>query len=365
MANFDLLTPVQQGLGIRQQRDKSQLQRQLQLMELDDQRKGALFQDARTVNSFLKSGQPEQALNVLSNRLSLIEQIGGDPSDTMEVANFIAQGDLQGATNLLDAVEEAGVQSGFLEGPEITTDSVQSSKIFDDGTVLQVMKGGGRRVTSPSGEVLTGDAAREAIKSANQKVQDRKIALKRLDQKIKREQSKEGILTDQQRLNQSQNIKRIGLLSDTATGRSSAIKKAIKFRDALKEGSAFSGAGRRAAQFIPGVFTSQGQFDEEFNAFAEVAARQQLKASGETRPTDADVQGMKNAMFGIGRDETVNVQLLDDFIKDQQAQNNELDQLIEATNSGDLSSFTFSGNQPQPSEVIQTFNFDAQGNLIQ
>ena len=60
-----------------------------------------------------------------------------------------------------------------------------------------------------------------------------------------------------------------------------------------------------------------------FNAFSEVAARQQLKASGETRPTDADVQGMKQAMFGIGRDEKVNVQLLEDFIADQIKQNEE------------------------------------------
>ena len=89
------------------------------------------------------------------------------------------------------------------------------------------------------------------------------------------------------------------------------------------------------------MFTSQGQFDEEFNAFAEVAARQQLKAAGETRPTDADVQGMKQAMFGIGRDEKVNIQLLGDFIKDQNAQNSELDQLIDAGKSGKLNSFTF------------------------
>ena len=97
----------------------------------------------------------------------------------------------------------------------------------------------------------------------------------------------------------------------------------------------FSGAGRKAATFIPGVFTSQGQFDEEFNAFSEVAARQQLKASGETRPTDADVQGMKQAMLGIGRDEDVNVPLLGHFIEAQIRQDEELDQLVMAGPDGD------------------------------
>ena len=110
---------------------------------------------------------------------------------------------------------------------------------------------------------------------------------------------------------------------------------------ALESGNVHSGAGRKGLSFVPGVFTSQGQFDEEFNAFAEVAARQTLKASGETRPTDADVQGMKQAMFGIGRDETVNIQLLTDFIKDQHAQTSELDQLIDASKGGSLSNFTF------------------------
>ncbi len=100
---------------VRSSEDQRNLQRQQQFMQLDEQRKGALFQDARTVNSFLKSGQPEQALNVLSQRTSLLEQMGGDTQDTREIADFIARGDIQGATNLLDSVEEAGIGGGFLD----------------------------------------------------------------------------------------------------------------------------------------------------------------------------------------------------------------------------------------------------------
>ena len=61
-------TPLSQ---IQNQAEQQRIARQQQFMQLDDQRKSAMFQDARTVNSFLKSGQPTQALNVLSNRLSL------------------------------------------------------------------------------------------------------------------------------------------------------------------------------------------------------------------------------------------------------------------------------------------------------
>jgi len=101
--------------GVRGAEDDRKLARQQQFIQLDDQRKGAMFQDARTVNSFLKSNQPNQALNVLSNRLSFIEQFGGDPTDTREIADLIAQGDIGGATSLLDSVDTAGVQSGFLK----------------------------------------------------------------------------------------------------------------------------------------------------------------------------------------------------------------------------------------------------------
>lgn len=103
------------GLAFADQRKQQELARQQQFLQLDDQRKGALFKDARTVNSFIKANQPEQALNVLSQRASLLEQIGGDTSDTREIADFIARGDMQGAVNLLDSVELAGVKSGFLQ----------------------------------------------------------------------------------------------------------------------------------------------------------------------------------------------------------------------------------------------------------
>jgi len=115
------------------------------------------------------------------------------------------------------------------------------------------------------------------------------------------------------------------LLKKTSGARNRNIEKAMKFREALQTGLRGSGVGRQAALFAPiGVWTDQGSFDEIFNSFAEVAARERLKASGETRPTDADVQGMKNAMFGVGRSEQANIQLLNDFIEEQQALENKL-----------------------------------------
>lgn len=108
-------------------------------------------------------------------------------------------------------------------------------------------------------------------------------------------------------------------LRSSASGRNNSIKKASKFLKLFQNRNMKSGAGRAAASYVPGIYSDQGKLDEEFNAFAEVAARQTLKASGELRPTDADVEGMKRAMFGIGRDESVNMILLQDYLDQQGA----------------------------------------------
>jgi len=111
-------------------------------------------------------------------------------------------------------------------------------------------------------------------------------------------------------------------LEAAAPMRHTNLMKALKFREAFESG-AESGTTRAVAGWIPGVYTDQGAFDQELNSFAEQAARAALKASGEIRPTDADVKGMKESMFGVGKDEAVNKNLLDAYIAEQLAVENQ------------------------------------------
>ena len=327
-----------------------------QTFSTDDGGLEALIDDSMSLLYHAESDPSgASAREVLQNRIKNIPKFGGKNSKQTE--NLLNILETQGVDALKANLNNIHtVMSGVKGGGK--TNTVQSSKILEDGTIIQVRKGGGRQVISSSGEILEGDAARDAIKASSKQSFERKKELARLTQTIKREQAKENLLTTQQTDIQRGNIQRLGALSSTATGRNSAIKKATKFKLALENGEVSSGAGRKAASFVPGVFTSQGQFDEEFNAFAEVAARQQLKASGETRPTDADVQGMKQAMFGLGRDESVNVQLLVDFIKDNQSQTQELDQLIEASKSGNLSSFTFTNSSGDGGQRLEDMTIE-------
>tara|TARA_R110001606_G_scaffold132900_1_gene268894 strand:+ start:4045 stop:5529 length:1485 start_codon:yes stop_codon:yes gene_type:complete len=136
------------------------------------------------------------------------------------------------------------------------------------------------------------------------------------------------------------NLKRLNDLSELRVNRITGMETAQQFLDAFKSGEKSSGAGRTALSFLPiGTYTEQGQFDEALDSFAEFAAREKLKASGEIKPTDADVKGAKQALFGIGRDEAVNINLLETFIRQQQAAENEYANLIDSKTKGTLQDY--------------------------
>lgn len=98
--------------------------------------------------------------------------------------------------------------------------------------------------------------------------------------------------------------------------RKAAIEKAARMLTAFKSG-ANSGTSRGLAGLGGGQWTDQGAFDEELDALAELAARSRLKAMGEVRPTDADVKGVKESLFGRWKGEGVNVNLLTEYIQEQ------------------------------------------------
>jgi hypothetical protein len=157
-----------QGQQMANQRELQEQQRQQNFLNLNEQRKGALFQDARVINSFLKSGQPQQAMGIIRERLSLLDG-EGDPSDTLEIAGLISSGNMQGATDLLDGVELAGVQSGFLQD---LTPKQQKREAFQ--------KGDGGLVFDPnSGSFFVDEVATARFNElANKKAQTGGIGLK-------------------------------------------------------------------------------------------------------------------------------------------------------------------------------------------
>jgi len=118
MPKIDLISPLKQGFEAQSLREQNEFNRRQNLLKLDYQRKSALFQDAQAINTFLKADDVNSAMGVISNRVNMLEQLGGDSSDTMEIANLIGSDNIQGARDLLDLTEQVGVQQGFLQPTE-------------------------------------------------------------------------------------------------------------------------------------------------------------------------------------------------------------------------------------------------------
>jgi len=139
------------------------------------------------------------------------------------------------------------------------------------------------------------------------------------------------------------NTKRLSQLGSDQGERSNNISIAKDFLDGFQNEGANSGTTRTVASFLPGVFTDQGEFDQKLDAFAEKAARASLKANGDVRPTDADVDGAKAALFGIGKDEPVNIELLENFISSQELLDDEFAALKGAAKDNSIGDFVYGG----------------------
>lgn len=343
------------------------------LSERDTSRLTSVANFAQEVLPSLRRDDPQEALSLAQSRLARMQKtIADNPGiqlDTTETEEFInllgtPEGQLVATERAEQAVQLANERGllgrqvqpaagtrefeALVKAGELTPEQTRRAAKVRLGIEAKASNFGERLQFEIDKARGAGDIKLE--QGLRKTAGDLGIKL-RLDPKIaaKVEEAKLPALERSQTI--KANTKRISFLSDDQRKRDSSIRKARQFLKPLQEGKAFSGTTRTAASFIPGVFTSQAQFDEKFNAFAEVAARQQLKASGEIRPTDADVEGMKRAMFGVGRDEQVNIQLLQEFIEDQEALNDELEDLTEARTTGRLDTFDIqqqrvSGQQP-------------------
>ena len=185
------------GLEAQKQTQMIEAQRQQQLSE---ERKKAMIQDAYGMLGLLEQGKVEPAVRLGNNRLEVIKQLGGDPSDTQEIMGMITSGDpaqFAKAKEELRTLVDAGIAGGYLQLPEQEqmnpyqkanialkerelewkmknpdargdVAGVQSSQILDDGTVVQVLKNGSTRVVDPAGNELKGDARAAAVRSAQE-----------------------------------------------------------------------------------------------------------------------------------------------------------------------------------------------------
>lgn len=126
---LDILTPIQQGLNIRAQQRQARLQDQqlqqaqvAQQQKLSAERERALFQDARSLNQLVRAGNIDQAEQLVVDRIQGIQQLGGDPTQSAQVAQLFQQGKQTGDFSQLHQVLDGGdliaVNRGILPAAE-------------------------------------------------------------------------------------------------------------------------------------------------------------------------------------------------------------------------------------------------------
>ena len=106
-----------------------------------------------------------------TDRVSQIQQLGGDPKDTlaaMEQVSVDPAGYLKEADEALYMAEAAGMIKLPKDFAADGAAEVQSSKQYPDGTFVSVMKDGTRTVRGPEGKLLKGKEAAKAVRTAQE-----------------------------------------------------------------------------------------------------------------------------------------------------------------------------------------------------
>ena len=172
-------------------------------------------------------------------------------------------------------------------------------------------------------------------KMLEEKALDRTAAQKREETKAS-SKAKEGKKKTKLEETREKNIgNRFDELQGQIPNRMANIAEAKALSKLIEDDQLDTGPGSKMAGEVGAFFdTEESTYKQRLDSLAEKAARSQLKANGEVRPTDADVEGMKKAMFNLGNTESANVKKLQDFIKQQEAGLNEYNQMKEVLESG-------------------------------
>lgn len=123
---------------------------------IDDQRQKALFEDAASVDVALSSGNTEQAIGLLEDRLTSIGQLGGDPSDTVEIFQLLASGDPQDLAQAT-ALVKSSVRAGQIAGVLPDTPTSKYLGMSKDETRANFLLPSGEVISEPIAGATAGD----------------------------------------------------------------------------------------------------------------------------------------------------------------------------------------------------------------
>ncbi len=105
------------------------------LRGLNEDRQKAMVQDAFRVKDLLEKGEISNARQLVLNRNTNIEKLGGDNSDTMAFLKLLDSGDIPGAISEANVLVNAGLANGMLTDPNLA--NIQLQQLDHNRNVLQ------------------------------------------------------------------------------------------------------------------------------------------------------------------------------------------------------------------------------------
>ena len=143
-----------QGIGAAFQGRDIQFEeaRKLARTEAEKKRLTAMVKDAKQAYDFINRGDVNNAMSLIQDRVQMINELGGDPSDTARIGSMLESGRIAEAQNEL---------RGFLR-PFMPTEAIKASELTDSG----------QRVTF---DPLTGQATAEDVAGFRAKPEDSKV----------------------------------------------------------------------------------------------------------------------------------------------------------------------------------------------
>ena len=273
-------------------REQAMRQKQTHEGQMDDRRTLEFFRNvvpaAETTLGMISSNDIEGAKGFLDRRISDLEASGVDSADTKDVRALLESGDVQSAVGELNNAIAQGKAFGITTSAGAKTSGM--SKIYSNGTSLQLFDKGERRVTLADGTVAEGKAAAEALADARES--DIKEQLERSGARTQGSQN-EG--RDADLINRG-----VALAESTAT-----IRRGLELLQRVETGGP-EAIGLRAKQ----AFGAESADEGELSNVVGKAVLSQLRETFGPQFTESEGARLERIEASFGKSNATNIRLL-------------------------------------------------------
>ncbi len=341
--------------------------------QLTSARKKAAFTDTLKARNSLKRAIDKAAkdgteidvsapLHLLNDRINNVNRLKGDPADTMAARQLLTSDPLAayGAVNdELESMEAQGLgklpKSFYGEKQEHTTmlQNIISSLPVDQRTPENIQKRMAIKQGFGAGSTLDTELKQAQLDKLRAETGKSQADVSRDIRRLKFDQKKfdKQASLDLKKLDQTAktadrnaplykaNISRMNDLNITENERVNRLPVTKELLANIQSEAQQTGTTRWAADFLPGVWSTQGEMDQFFQAYAEELALAKAKEGGGV-VTEADLENALNQVPTSDKDEAVNIKLLQNMVRREEGQQREHAGLREAFEGGTLGSYT-------------------------